>query len=94
MPCVEAIANQPKIPAPKGITVEEAAAMLRYSTATIRRLIAERVLIAWKPAGPHGRKYLIDEISLARWQAESIRRARQEAATTQQALLQGELALW
>ena len=38
-------------------------------------------------------KYLIDEISLARWQAESIRRAREEASTTQAALLQGELPL-
>ncbi|MBQ4593043.1 MAG: helix-turn-helix domain-containing protein [Akkermansia sp.] len=91
---MEAIANQPKIPAPKGITVEEAAAMLRYSTATVRRLIASHILIAWKPAGPHGRKWLIDEVSLARWQAECIRRARIEAAPVQNALLQGELPLW
>lgn len=68
--------------------------MLRYSPATIRRLIAERILIAWKPGGPTGRKYLIDEISLARWQASSIDRARSEAAPTQSALLQGELPLW
>ncbi len=78
---------------PKGITVEEAAALLRYSPATVRRLISERVLIAWKPGGPAGRKYLIDEISLARWQAAEISRARKEAAPVQTALLQGELPL-
>lgn len=78
---------------PRGITVEEAAQLLRYSTSTVRRLIAAHILVAWKPGGPAGRKYLIDEISLARWQAESIRRAREEASTTQAALLQGELPL-
>lgn len=78
---------------PKGITVDEAAALLRYSTSTVRRLISAHILVAWKPGGPAGRKYLIDEISLARWQAESIRRAREEASTTQAALLQGELPL-
>lgn len=79
---------------PRGITVEEAAALLRYSPATVRRLIAQRIIIAWKPGGPHGRKYLIDEVSLARWQAASIARARTEAAPVQAALLQGELPLW
>lgn len=78
---------------PRGITVEEAAQLLRYSTSTVRRLIAAHILVAWKPGGPAGRKYLIDEISLARWQAESIRRAREEASTTQTALLRGELPL-
>lgn len=78
---------------PKGITVDEAAALLRYSTSTVRRLIAAHILVAWKPGGPAGRKYLIDEISLARWQAESIARARTEAAPVQNALLQGELPL-
>ena len=78
---------------PRGITVDEAAALLRYSTSTVRRLISAHILVAWKPGGPAGRKYLIDEISLARWQAESIRRAREEASTTQAALLQGELPL-
>lgn len=78
---------------PKGITVDEAAALLRYSTSTVRRLISAHILVAWKPGGPAGRKYLIDEISLAHWQAESIRRAREEASTTQAALLQGELPL-
>lgn len=79
---------------PRGITVEEAAQLLRYSTSTVRRLIAAHILVAWKPGGPAGRKYLIDEISLARWQDASIARARTEAAPVQAALLQGELPLW
>ena len=80
--------------APRGITVQQAAVALRYSTASIRRLIAEQVLVAWKPAGPRGRKWLIDEVSLSRLQAALIDRARSHAAPTQQALLQGELPLW
>ncbi len=79
---------------PRGITVEEAATLLRYSTSTVRRLIAAHIIVAWKPGGPAGRKYLIDEIALARWQAASIARARTEAAPVQNALLQGELSLW
>ena len=79
---------------PRGITVEEAAALLRYSPSTVRRLISAHILVAWKPGGPAGRKYLIDEVSLARWQAASIARARTEAAPVQTALLQGELGLW
>lgn len=79
---------------PRGITVEEAAQLLRYSTSTVRRLISAHILVAWKPGGPAGRKYLIDEIALARWQAASIARARTEAAPVQNALLQGELPLW
>ncbi len=82
------------LPSPKGITVAEAAALLRYSSSTIRRLISAHILVAWKPAGPSGRKYLIDEISLARLQAASINRARSEADPVQTALLQGELPLW
>lgn len=78
---------------PRGITVEEAAQLLRYSTSTVRRLIAAHILVAWKPGGPAGRKYLIDEISLARWQASEIARARQNADSVQSALLQGELPL-
>ncbi len=78
---------------PRGITVEEAAQLLRYSTSTVRRLIAAHILVAWKPGGPAGRKYLIDEIALARWQASEIARARQNADSVQSALLQGELPL-
>ena len=80
--------------APRGITVQQAAVALRYSTASIRRLIAEQVLVAWKPAGPRGRKWLIDEVSLSRLQAALIDRARSHAAPVQQSILQGELALW
>lgn len=79
---------------PRGITVDEAAALLRYSTSTVRRLISAHILVAWKPGGPAGRKYLIDEIALARWQASEIARARQNADSVQSALLQGELPLW
>lgn len=78
---------------PRGITVEEAAQLLRYSTSTVRRLISAHILVAWKPGGPAGRKYLIDEIALARWQASEIARARQNADSVQSALLQGELPL-
>ena len=76
---------------PRGITVDEAAAMLRFSRAHIRRLIARRVIVAWKPAGPSGRKYLIDEVSLATLQSAQINHARAEAAATQKALIQGVL---
>ena len=81
------------LPTPKGITVDEAASLLRYSPSTVRRLIASRILVAWKPGGPRARKYLIDEISLARLQAASINRARSDADPIQSALLQGELPL-
>lgn len=90
MPRVEA----KQLRTPKGITVEEAAQLLHYSTSTVRRLIANRVLVAWKPGGPHGRKWLVDEISLAAWQAAEIARARHLAAPVQHALMQGELSLW
>ncbi len=88
---METIRQQLK--SPRGITVEEAAALLRYSPATVRRLIAERVLIAWKPGGPTGRKYLIDEVSLGALQAAMVQSARTKAAPVQAALLQGELPL-
>lgn len=65
---------------PRGITVEEAAAMLRYSTATVRRLIAAHVIVAWKLGGPKGRKYLVDEVTLACCQTSTIARVRTEAA--------------
>ena len=79
---------------PRGITVEEAAAMLRYSTATVRSLIAAHVIVAWKPGGPKGRKYLVDDVTLARCQTSTIARVRTEAAPMQTALLQGKLGLW
>lgn len=77
--------------APRGITVAEAAAALRYSPATIRRMIAAGELIAWRPRGPRGRRILIDEVSLAALQSTLITTARAAAAPTQQALIQGAL---
>lgn len=81
------------LPAPRGVTVEHAAAMLHYSCMTIRRMIADGTLVAWKPRGPRGRKWLIDEISLGALQAALIQAARRKAAPIQHALLQGELPL-
>ena len=43
-----------QLKSPRGITVEKAAAMLRYSSSTVRRLIATHVIVAWKPGGPKG----------------------------------------
>lgn len=76
---------------PRGITVQEAAEALRYSCDTVLRMIAAGELVAWKPRGARGRKWLIDEVSLARVQAAHISRARAAAAATQQRLIQGEL---
>ncbi len=81
------------LPAPRGITVQHAARMLHYSTMTIRRMIADGTLVAWKPRGPRGKKWLIDEVSLSALQAAMIKTARTKAATVQLALLQGELPL-
>ena len=60
---------------------------------TIRRMIADGTLVAWKPRGPRGRKWLIDEISLGTLQSALIQAARRKAAPVQSALLQGELPL-
>ena len=80
--------------APRGISVEQAATMLRYSRMTILRMIADGSLVAWKPRGPRGRKWLIDEVSLGALQAAMVQAARTKAAPVQTALLQGELSLW
>ncbi len=78
--------------APRGITVEQAAAQLQYSCSTVRRMIAAGELVAWKPRGSRGRKYLIDEISLARLQARFITSARAYAEPVQQRqFIQGTL---
>lgn len=82
-----------QLPAPRGVTVEHAAAMLRYSRMTILRMIADGTLVAWKPRGPRGRKWLIDEVSLGALQAAMVQSARTKAAPVQNALLQGELPL-
>lgn len=84
---VEASRLQP----PKGITVQEAARMLRYSPDTVLRMIEAGEIVAWKPRGARGRKWLIDEVSLARVQAAHISRARAAAAPAQRRLIQGEL---
>lgn len=89
---VETQSCQP-LPAPRGVTVQHAARMLHYSAMTIRRMIADGTLVAWKPRGPRGRKWLIDEISLGTLQAALIQAARRKAAPVQSALLQGELPL-
>lgn len=75
------------LPAPRGITIEQAADMLRYSRASVRRLINDGVIVAWKPAGARGRKWLVDEISLAAYQAALIAQARADAAPVQVGLL-------
>lgn len=85
IPLVDSIAY------PKGITVDEAARLLHISGTHVRRLIARRVIVAWKPCGEGSRKYLVDEVSLARFQQAQILRARAEAAATQKALIQGML---
>lgn len=54
--------------------------MLRYSRTSVRRLINDGVIVAWKPAGARGRKWLVDEISLAAYQAALIAQARADAA--------------
>lgn len=71
---------QKDLPAPRGITIEQAADMLRYSRASVRRLISDGVIVAWKPAGARGRKWLVDEVSLAAYQAALIAQARADAA--------------
>lgn len=76
---------------PKGLTVQEVARMLRYSPDTVLRMIAAGEIVAWKPRGGRGRRWLIDEVSLARLQAAQIARARASAAPTQRRLIQGEL---
>lgn len=77
---------------PKGLTVQEVARMLRYSHDTVLRMIEAGEIVAWKPrGGGRGRRWLIDEVSLARLQAAQIARARAAAAPTQRRLIQGEL---
>lgn len=80
---------QKDLPAPRGITIAEAAAMLRYSRASVRRLIDDGVIVAWKPAGARGRKWLVDEVSLAAYQAALIAQARADAAPVQAGILAG-----
>lgn len=78
-----------KLPPPKGITVSQAARMLQYSVATIRRMIEDGELVAWKPRAGRGRRWLIDEVSLALIQRAQIDRARRENVPLQQVMKQG-----
>lgn len=78
-----------ELPPPKGICVEKAAAMLQLSVATVRRMIAAGRLVAWKPCGSAGRKWLVDEVSLAAAQAKMIREARRRCAQAQADMTQG-----
>ena len=82
------------MPHPRGITVAEAATLLRYSQDSILRMIRNRTLVAWKPGGPGGRKWLIDEVSLARVQHRMVSIARAAAADVQHGMVQGTLALY
>ena len=76
---------------PKGITVQQAAAILRYSESQVRRMIAAGDLVAWKPRGPRGRLWLVDEIALASVQKSRISRARHDYEAAQAKLMQLEL---
>lgn len=76
---------------PKGITVQQAAAILRYSESQVRRMIAAGDLVAWKPRGPRGRLWLVDEIALASVQKSRIARARHDYEAAQAKLMQLEL---
>lgn len=79
------------MPAPRGVSIKEAAKALQYSTSTIRNMIAAGEIAAWKPRGSHGRKWLVDEVALARMQAAFIRQAREGSLPVQNSLIQGEL---
>ncbi len=81
------------LPPPRGIDVKTAAALLQVSPITVRRMIASYALVAWKPRGPRGRKWLVDEVSLGAVQAAMIRAARRRAAPVQAELIQGTLPL-
>jgi len=72
------------LPPPRGITVQQAAEALHYSHDTILRMIAAGEIVAWKPRGERGRRWLVDEISLARIQAAKIARARAAACMGRQ----------
>lgn len=63
------------LPAPRGITVQEAAAALHYSPQSIRRLCSTGQIPAWKPMGRG--KWLVDEVVLAHQQMQKIAEARQ-----------------
>lgn len=77
--------------APRGISIEKAAELLHYSRESVRRMIKAQELVAWKPRGARGRKYLIDEVSLAAVMGAQIHQARTSAEHVQESLKQGLL---
>lgn len=77
---------------PRGISVREASERLRVSERHIVRLISEGKLVGWRATGPSGRKWLVDELSLAKQQAHAIAEARRRAEPVQAELYQGLLA--
>ncbi len=79
--------------APRGMSVAQVAAYLGYSEMTVLRMIRSGELVAWKPRGQRGRRWLIDEVSLATLQAAMVQQARRRCQPVQQAILQGELRL-
>ena len=79
------------IPLPKGISVAQAARLLHYSESQVRRMIAAGDLVAWKPRGPRGRFWLVDEIALASIQHRLISTARRRFDDSQAQLGQLEL---
>lgn len=80
-----------KLPPPRGISVPAAAHALQLSVATVRRMIAAGQLVAWKPRGAAGRKWLVDEVSLAATQSVMIQASRERCAPAQNEMMQGWL---
>ena len=87
--CARAARGGHELPPPKGISVPAAAHALQLSVATVRRMIAAGQLVAWKPRGAAGRKWLVDEVSLAATQSLMIQAARQRCAPAQHEMMQG-----
>lgn len=85
--------NSKPLPAPRGLSVQQVARMLGYSEMTVRRMIRSGELVAWRPRGCHGRRWLIDEVSLATLQAALVQQARRRCRPVQDSILQGELRL-
>lgn len=79
------------LPMPRGITVRQAAELLRYSQDSILRMIHAGELVAIQPRGARGRRWLIDELSLRRVLTANWQQAREATADTQARLIQGHL---
>ncbi len=79
------------LPLPRGITVRQAAELLRYSQDSILRMIHAGELVAIQPRGARGRRWLIDELSLHRILSANWQQAREATKETQAKLIQGHL---